>query len=54
MHISNDLIVDVYVRLSLQEQWDCGFEIFVNRIVQGCPPMLRAIVGDAKMVGEHG
>ena len=49
---SHHLPLDVDIRLMLQEQWDHGFAVVLDSIVQGCLAILYAPVGKEKMVGE--
>ena len=49
---SHHLVLDVDIRLMLQEQRDQGFAVLKDSIVQGCLAPLYAPVGKEKMVGE--
>ena len=49
---SHHLVLDVDIRLMLQEQRDQGFAVVSDSKVQGCRATLYAPVGKEKMVGE--
>ena len=49
---SHHLVLDVDIRLMLQEQRDQGFAVILDSNVQGCLVILYAPVGKEKMVSE--
>ena len=49
---SHHLVLDVDIRLMLQEQRDHGFAVLLDSMVQGCVATLYAPVGKEKMVSE--